>query len=56
MYKLVCVHCGAEYSPDAIVYNCEKCGHLLAVKYDLDKITVTREELQSRKIGVWRYK
>ncbi|HJJ52422.1 MAG TPA: threonine synthase, partial [Methanocorpusculum sp.] len=47
---------GAEYSPDAIVYNCEKCGHLLAVKYDLDKITVTREELQSRKIGVWRYK
>lgn len=56
MYKLVCVHCGAEYSPNAIVYNCEKCGHLLAVKYDLDKITVTREELQSRKIGVWRYK
>ena len=56
MYKLVCVHCGAEYSPDAIVSNCEKCGHLLAVKYDLDKITVTREELQSRKIGVWRYK
>ena len=56
MYKLVCVHCGAEYSTDAIVYNCEKCGHLLAVKYDLDKITVTREELQSRKIGVWRYK
>lgn len=56
MYKLVCVHCGVEYSPDAIVYNCEKCGHLLAVKYDLDKITVTREELQSRKIGVWRYK
>ncbi len=56
MYKLVCVHCGAEYSPDAIVYNCEKCGHLLAVKYDLDKITVTCEELQSRKIGVWRYK
>ena len=56
MYKLVCVHCGAEYSPDAIVYNCEKCGHLLAVKYDLDKITVTRDELQSRKIGVWRYK
>ena len=38
------------------MYNCEKCGHLLAVKYDLDKITVTREELQSRKIGVWRYK
>ena len=56
MYKLVCVHCGAEYSPDAIVYNCEKCGHLLAVKYDLDDITVTHEELQKRPISVWRYK
>ncbi len=56
MYKLVCVHCGAEYPPDAIVYNCEKCGHLLAVKYDLDDITVTHEELQKRQISVWRYK
>ncbi|HJJ57185.1 MAG TPA: threonine synthase [Methanocorpusculum sp.] len=56
MYKLVCVHCGAEYPPDAIVYNCEKCGHLLAVKYDLDEITVSHEELQKREIGVWRYK
>ena len=56
MYKLVCVHCGAEYPPDAIVYNCEKCGHLLAVKYDLDDITVTHEELQKRPISVWRYK
>ncbi|MDR0981290.1 MAG: threonine synthase [Methanocalculaceae archaeon] len=56
MYRLVCVHCGAEYPPDAIVYNCEKCGHLLAVKYDLDEITVSREELQKRPISVWRYK
>ncbi|HJK50480.1 MAG TPA: pyridoxal-phosphate dependent enzyme, partial [Methanocorpusculum sp.] len=56
MYRLVCVHCGAEYPPDAIVYNCEKCGHLLAVKYDLDEITVSHEELQKRPISVWRYK
>ncbi|HJJ29132.1 MAG TPA: threonine synthase [Methanocorpusculum sp.] len=56
MYKLVCVHCGAEYPPDAIVYNCEKCGHLLAVKYDLDDIHVTHDELLKREIGVWRYK
>lgn len=56
MYKLVCVHCGAEYSPDSIVYNCEKCGHLLAVKYDLDDITVSHKELLSRPISVWRYK
>ncbi|HJJ98742.1 MAG TPA: threonine synthase [Methanocorpusculum sp.] len=56
MYHLVCVHCGAEYHPDAIVYNCDKCGHLLAVKYDLDKIIVSHEELQKRPISVWRYK
>ncbi|MDV0441942.1 threonine synthase [Methanorbis furvi] len=56
MYRLVCVHCGAEYPPDAIVYNCEKCGHLLAVKYDLDEITITRKELNQRPISVWRYK
>ncbi|HKM41225.1 MAG TPA: threonine synthase [Methanocorpusculum sp.] len=56
MYKLVCVHCGAEYPPDAIVYNCEKCGHLLAVKYDLDEITITHEELLKRPIKLWRYK
>ena len=56
MYKLVCVHCGAEYPPDAIVYNCEKCGHLLAVKYDLSKITITHDELLQRPISLWRYK
>ena len=56
MYKLVCVHCGAEYRPDAIVYNCEKCGHLLAVKYDLSKITITHDELLQRPISLWRYK
>jgi len=56
MYKLVCVHCGAEYPPDAIVYNCEKCGHLLAVKYDLSKITITHEEILQRPISLWRYR
>ena len=56
MYKLVCVHCGAEYPPDAVVYNCEKCGHLLAVKYDLDEITISHEELLKRPIKLWRYK
>lgn len=56
MYRLVCVECGQEYSPDSIVYNCEKCGHLLAVKYDLDKITITHEELAKRPMKLWRYK
>jgi hypothetical protein len=38
----VCVHCGATYPADEIIYNCKKCGHLLAVKYPLDEITVKR--------------
>jgi threonine synthase len=38
------------------VYNCEKCGHLLAVKYDLSKITITHEEILQRPISLWRYK
>ncbi len=33
MYHLVCVNCGATYPADEILYNCKKCGHLLAVKY-----------------------
>ena len=36
MYHLACVNCGATYPADEILYNCKKCGHLLAVKYPLD--------------------
>ena len=39
MYHLACVNCGATYPADEILYNCKKCGHLLAVKYPLDEIT-----------------
>ncbi|HJJ30277.1 MAG TPA: threonine synthase, partial [Methanocorpusculum sp.] len=32
------------------------CGHLLAVKYDLSKITITHDEILQRPISLWRYK
>jgi threonine synthase len=56
MYHLVCVHCGATYPADEIIYNCKKCGHLLAVKYPLDEITVKRATWDARPLSVWRYR
>jgi threonine synthase len=56
MYHLACVNCGATYPADEIIYNCKKCGHLLAVKYPLDSISIKRETWNSRPLSVWRYK
>ncbi|MDI6866130.1 threonine synthase [Methanoculleus sp.] len=56
MYRLVCVHCGAAYSHDQIIYTCSRCGHLLSVEYDLDEIEVSREEWNRRPLSVWRYR
>jgi len=56
MYRLVCVHCGAIYSPDQIIYTCNRCGHLLTVEYDMDGIDVSRDEWNRRPLSVWRYR
>jgi len=56
MYHLACVNCGATYPADEIIYNCKKCGHLLAVKYSLDKISVSKVNWNRRPISVWRYR
>ena len=56
MYHLVCVNCGANYPADEILYNCTKCGHLLTVKYQMDKISVSRAAWNQRPLSVWRYK
>ncbi|HQD25858.1 MULTISPECIES: threonine synthase [Methanoculleus] len=56
MYHLVCVHCGATYTSDQIIYTCNRCGHLLTVEYDLDSIDVSRSEWNRRPISVWRYR
>jgi threonine synthase len=56
MERLVCVNCGAAYPADEILYNCSKCGHLLAVRYDLDEIAVSKKEWNKRPLSVWRYR
>ncbi len=56
MYRLVCVNCSASYAPDETIYTCPKCGHLLAVHYDLDRVSVSRAEWDRRPLSVWRYR
>ena len=56
MERLVCVNCGAAYPADEILYNCTKCGHLLAVRYNLDEITVSKKVWEKRPLSVWRYR
>jgi len=56
MYSLVCVNCSATYAPDETIYTCPKCGHLLAVQYDLDRVSVSRVEWDQRPLSVWRYR
>lgn len=56
MYHLACVNCGAVYAPEDIIYRCNYCGHLLAVKYDMDSVDVQKSEWNKRPISVWRYR
>lgn len=56
MYRLVCVNCAAEYAPDEILYRCSRCGHLLAVEYDLDAIDIDWPEWRRRPFRLWRYR
>jgi len=56
MYHLICVSCGATYPADEIIYNCKKCGHLLAVRYPLDEMAISKKVWEKRPISVWRYK
>jgi threonine synthase len=56
MFDLVCISCGESYPPDAILYTCSRCGHLLEVRYDLATINITRKEWAARPISVWRYR
>ena len=33
-----CINCGEKYPLDEIVYSCKKCGNLLEVNHDMDKL------------------
>ena len=54
-HKVICWDCGAEVT-DPFVNTCPKCGGLLTVKMDLEKVKEMKPtDLHKTQIGVWRY-
>lgn len=56
MFHLQCIKCNATYPPEERIYTCPRCGGLLEVIIELDKIHVTKEEMDPRWMGVWKYR
>jgi len=56
-FHLECIDCGAHYSPDHVIYTCNRCGGLLSVEYDLSEIPENLDLLwKKRELNVWRYR
>ena len=54
-HKVICWDCGAEVE-DPFVNTCPRCGGLLTVKMELEKVKEMKpQDLRSTPIGVWRY-
>lgn len=53
-----CINCGSKYAVNEVIYFCKKCGDLLEVKYDFERISKTLEKSDWRNVplSVWRYK
>src|SRR2546430_1868635 len=54
LHVLRCPACGAEYDPDVVTNLCE-CGSPLLAGDDLERMTVSREEIAGRPPTLWRY-
>jgi len=52
---LECAECSHEIGLDEKVYSCPKCKWLLGVKYELDKMRITRNTFDGRAKNLWRY-
>ena len=57
-YGLRCMSCGAEFSPDEVVYTCEFCGDLLDVWYNYQSLNPDSliQGWRMKPFGVWRYR
>ncbi|MCD6469876.1 threonine synthase, partial [Candidatus Bathyarchaeota archaeon] len=56
-YYLECIECGSTYSPNQVIYKCEKCGNLLSVKYKEEFLKPSIVEAwRKRSFYVWRYR
>ena len=54
-HKVVCWDCGADVT-DPFVNTCPRCGGLLTVKMELEKVKEMKpQDLRKTPLGVWRY-
>jgi threonine synthase len=53
-----CTVCGHPHDPKRVLSVCERCGQMLAVRYDLERVraSVTRDALRSRPPGMYRFR
>jgi threonine synthase len=53
-----CTICGAHHDAKRLLTVCEKCGQMLAVRYDLPRVaaSVTRSTLRQRAAGMYRFR
>jgi threonine synthase len=51
-----CTVCALHHDPKRVLSVCERCGQMLAVRYDLERVraSVTREALRARPPGMYR--
>jgi threonine synthase len=53
-----CTICGARHDAKRLLTVCEKCGQMLAVRYDLARVTasLTKDALRLRAPGMYRFR
>jgi threonine synthase len=53
-----CTVCGHRHDPKGLLTVCERCGQMLAVRYDLERVAarVTRAALRERPPGMYRFR
>jgi threonine synthase len=53
-----CTVCGHHHDAKRVLSVCERCGQMLAVRYDLERVkaTVTKEALRARPPGMYRFR
>src|SRR5438309_7212230 len=53
-----CTICGARHDAGRLLTVCEKCGQMLAVRYDLERVkaSVTKDALRRRTAGMYRFR
>ena len=54
----ICINCHEKYGIDEIIYFCKKCGDILEIKIDLEKVALTIKtgDYKRTPLSVWRYR